>query len=158
MDTVLYLEGEQFQSYRLLRSVKNRFGATSEVGVFEMQEKGMVEVNPSEIFLAEQRLTRPVRRLPSPWKARAPAGGNQGLTTHTSFGNPRRNAGRVDINRLLLITAVLTRRLGLHLGEQDVFANVVSGLRVSEPGCRPGNRCRDCLVYQKIFPCAPIPC
>mgnify|MGYP001161551023 FL=1 len=135
VDTVLYLEGEQFQSYRLLRSVKNRFGATSEVGVFEMQEKGMVEVsNPSEIFLAERLINAPGSAVAVTMEGTRPLLVEiQGLTTHTSFGNPRRNANGVDINRLLLITAVLTRRLGLHLGEQDVFANVVSGLRVSEP-------------------------
>ena len=135
VDTVLYLEGEQFQSYRLLRSVKNRFGATSEVGVFEMQEKGMVEVsNPSEIFLAERLINAPGSAVAVTMEGTRPLLVEiQGLTTHTSFGNPRRNANGVDMNRLLLITAVLTRRLGLHLGEQDVFANVVSGLRVSEP-------------------------
>lgn len=135
VDTVLYLEGEQFQSYRLLRSVKNRFGATSEVGVFEMQEKGMVEVsNPSEIFLAERLINAPGSAVAVTMEGTRPLLVEiQGLTTHTSFGNPRRNANGVDMNRLLLITAVLTRRLGLRLSEQDVFANVVSGLRVSEP-------------------------
>jgi len=135
VDTVLYLEGEQFQSYRLLRSVKNRFGATSEVGVFEMQEKGMVEVsNPSEIFLAERLINAPGSAVAVTMEGTRPLLVEiQGLTTQTSFGNPRRNANGVDINRLLLISAVLTRRLGLRLGEQDIFANVVSGLRVSEP-------------------------
>lgn len=135
VDTVLYLEGDRFQSYRLLRSVKNRFGATSEVGVFEMQEKGMVEVsNPSEIFLAERLINAPGSAVAVTMEGTRPLLVEiQGLTTHTSFGNPRRNANGVDMNRLLLITAVLTRRLGLRLSEQDVFANVVSGLRVSEP-------------------------
>jgi len=135
VDTVLYLEGEQFQSYRLLRSVKNRFGATSEVGVFEMQEKGMVEVsNPSEVFLAERMINAPGSAVAVTMEGTRPLLVEiQGLTTQSNFGNPRRNANGIDLNRLLLITAVLTRRLGLHLGEQDVFTNVVSGLRISEP-------------------------
>jgi DNA repair protein RadA/Sms len=135
VDTVLYLEGEQFQSYRLLRSVKNRFGATSEVGVFEMQEKGMVEVsNPSEVFLAERMINAPGSSVAVMMEGTRPLLVEiQGLTTQSNFGNPRRNANGIDLNRLLLITAVLTRRLGLHLGEQDVFTNVVSGLRISEP-------------------------
>jgi len=135
VDTVLYLEGEQFQSYRLLRSVKNRFGATSEVGVFEMQEKGMVEVsNPSEVFLAERMINAPGSAVAVTMEGTRPLLVEiQGLTTQSNFGNPRRNANGIDFNRLLLITAVLTRRLGLHLGEQDVFTNVVSGLRISEP-------------------------
>jgi len=135
VDTVLYLEGEQFQSYRLLRSVKNRFGATSEVGVFEMQEKGMVEVsNPSEVFLAERMINAPGSAVAVTMEGTRPLLVEiQGLTTQSNFGNPRRNANGIDLNRLLLITAVLTRRLGLRLGEQDVFTNVVSGLRISEP-------------------------
>lgn len=135
VDTVLYLEGEQFQSYRLLRSVKNRFGATSEVGVFEMQEKGMVEVsNPSEVFLAERMINAPGSAIAVTMEGTRPLLVEiQGLTTQTNLGNPRRNANGIDFNRLLLITAVLTRRLGLHLAEQDVFTNVVSGLRISEP-------------------------
>jgi len=135
VDTVLYLEGEQFQSYRLLRSVKNRFGATSEVGVFEMQEKGMVEVsNPSEVFLAERMINAPGSAVAVTMEGTRPLLVEiQGLTTQSNFGNPRRNANGIDFNRLLLITAVLTRRLGLRLGEQDVFTNVVSGLRISEP-------------------------
>ncbi|MFZ3069942.1 MAG: DNA repair protein RadA, partial [Anaerolineaceae bacterium] len=126
VDTVLYLEGEQFQSYRLLRSVKNRFGATSEVGVFEMQEKGMVEVsNPSEVFLAERMINAPGSAIAVTMEGTRPLLVEiQGLTTQTNFGNPRRNANGIDFNRLLLITAVLTRRLGLRLAEQDVFTNV----------------------------------
>jgi len=135
VDTVLYLEGEQFQSYRLLRSAKNRFGATSEVGVFEMQEKGMVEVsNPSEVFLAERMINAPGSAVAVTMEGTRPLLVEiQGLTTQSNFGNPRRNANGIDFNRLLLITAVLMRRFGLPLGEQDVFTNVVSGLRISEP-------------------------
>jgi DNA repair protein RadA/Sms len=132
---VLYLEGDRFQSYRLLRSVKNRFGATSEVGVFEMRERGMVEVtNPSEAFLAERLVNAPGSAIVVTMEGTRPLLVEiQGLTSPTAFGNPRRTPNGVDFNRLLLTTAVLTRRVGLHLGEQDIFVNVVGGFTVNEP-------------------------
>ncbi len=135
VDTVLYLEGDRFQSYRLLRSVKNRFGATSEVGVFEMGERGMDEVtNPSEAFLAERMVNAPGSAIAVTMEGTRPLLVEiQGLTSATSFGNPRRTPNGVDFNRLLLTVAVLTRRVGLRLGEQDVFVNVVSGIKVGEP-------------------------
>jgi DNA repair protein RadA/Sms len=135
VDTVLYLEGDRFQSYRLLRSVKNRFGATSEVGVFEMGERGLVEVpNPSQAFLAERVVNAPGSAIAVTMEGTRPLLVEvQGLTSPTPFGNPRRTANGVDINRLLLICAVLTRRLGLRLSEQDVFVNVIGGLSVEEP-------------------------
>lgn len=135
VDTVLYLEGDRFQTYRLLRSVKNRFGATSEVGVFEMVESGMAEVlNPSEAFLAERMVNAPGSAIAVTMEGTRPLLVEiQGLTSHTSFGNPRRTPNGVDFNRLLLTVAVLTRRVGLRLGEQDVFVNVVGGLMVGEP-------------------------
>jgi len=135
VDTVLYLEGDHFQSYRLLRSVKNRFGATAEVGVFEMQERGLVEVaNPSEVFLAERMVNAPGSAIAVTMEGTRPLLVEiQGLTSPTSFGNPRRTGNGIDFNRLLLTTAVLTRRVGIRLTEQDVFVNVVGGLKVSEP-------------------------
>ncbi len=135
VDTVLYLEGDRYQSYRLLRSVKNRFGATSEVGVFEMREHGMEEVpNPSEMFLAERMVNVPGSAIAVTMEGTRPILVEvQGLTSATSLGNPRRTPNGIDMNRLLLNVAVLTRRLGMHLGEQDVFVNVIGGLRVSEP-------------------------
>src|SRR5512140_3042195 len=135
VDTVLYLEGDRFQAYRLLRSVKNRFGATAEVGVFEMRERGLVEVpNPSEAFLAERMVNAPGSAIAVTMEGTRPLLVEvQGLTSPTSFGNPRRTPNGVDINRLLLTVAVLTRRVGLHLGEQDVFVNIIGGLAVSEP-------------------------
>jgi DNA repair protein RadA/Sms len=135
VDTVLYLEGDRFQTYRLLRSVKNRFGPTSEVGVFEMRERGMVEIsNPSEAFLAERMVNTPGSAIAVTMEGTRPLLVEvQGLTSPTSFGNPRRTPNGVDINRLLLTVAVLTRRVGLRLGEQDVFVNVVGGLRITEP-------------------------
>jgi DNA repair protein RadA/Sms len=135
VDTVLYLEGDRFGTYRLLRSVKNRFGATSEVGVFEMQEKGMIEVlNPSEAFLAERMVNAPGSAIAVTMEGTRPLLVEvQGLTSPTSFGNARRTANGVDFNRLLLIAAVLTRRMGVRLSEQDVFVNVIGGLKIGEP-------------------------
>jgi DNA repair protein RadA/Sms len=135
VDTVLYLEGDPFHAYRLLRSVKNRFGATNEVGVFEMRAAGMCEVdNPSEAFLAERVVNAPGSAIAVTMEGTRPLLVEvQGLTSPTSFGHPRRTANGVDFNRLLLTIAVLSRRVGLRLSEQDVFVNVVGGLRIQEP-------------------------
>ncbi len=135
VDTVLYMEGERFHTYRLLRSAKNRFGATSEVGVFEMREQGLVEVpNPSEMFLAERMINAPGSAIVVTMEGTRPILVEiQALASHSTFGHPRRTANGVDYNRLLLIAAVLTRRVGLRLFEQDIFASVVGGLQVEEP-------------------------
>jgi DNA repair protein RadA/Sms len=135
VDTVLYLEGDRFQAYRLLRSVKNRFGATAEVGVFEMREGGLTEVaNPSEAFLAERMVNAPGSAIAVTMEGTRPILVEiQGLTSPTQFGNARRTPNGVDFNRLLLIVAVLTRRVGLRLAEQDVFVNVVGGIQIEEP-------------------------
>ncbi len=135
VDTVLYLEGDRYQAYRLLRSVKNRFGATSEVGVFEMQEGGMIEIsNPSEAFLAERMVNAPGSAIAVTMEGTRPILVEiQGLTNPTTFGNPRRTPNGIEFNRLLLISAVLTRRAGIKLTDQDVFVNVVGGLKISEP-------------------------
>lgn len=135
VDTVLYLEGDAFQTYRLLRSVKNRFGTTAEVGVFTMGEQGLVEVkNPSEAFLAERLVNSPGSAIAVTMEGTRPLLVEvQGLTSRTNFGNARRTPNGVDFNRLLMVVAVLTRRLNLPLGDQDVFVNVVGGLKLSEP-------------------------
>lgn len=135
VDTVLYLEGDRFQAYRLLRSVKNRFGATAEVGVFEMHEKGLVEVtNPSEAFLAERMVNAPGSAIAVTMEGTRPLLVElQGLTSATQFGNARRTPNGVDYNRLLMIAAVLTRRVGIKLIEQDIFVNVVGGIKIDEP-------------------------
>lgn len=135
VDTVLYLEGDAFHAYRLLRSVKNRFGATTEVGVFEMHTTGMTEVvNPSEAFLAERVVNAPGSAIAVTMEGTRPLLVEiQGLTSTTTFGHPRRTANGVDFNRMLLTIAVLSRRVGLRLADQDVFVNVVGGLRVGEP-------------------------
>ncbi len=135
VDVVLYLEGERFHTYRLLRGVKNRFGATNEVGIFEMKDVGMVEVeNPSQIFLAERLPNASGSAITVTMEGTRPLLVEiQALASTTSFGNPRRTPNGVDMNRLLLLIAVLTKRVGIRLGDQDVFVNVVGGLRVSEP-------------------------
>jgi DNA repair protein RadA/Sms len=135
VDTVLYLEGDPFQTFRLLRSVKNRFGATSEVGVFEMTSDGMIEVpNPSEAFLAERVVNASGSAIAVTMEGTRPLLVEvQALTSPTSFGNPRRTPNGVDLNRLLLVSAVLSKRMGLRLHEQDIFINIVGGLKVSEP-------------------------
>lgn len=135
VDVVLYLEGDAYQTYRLLRGVKNRFGATSEVGVFEMHDSGLVEVNnPSEAFLAERMVNAPGSTIAVTMEGTRPLLVEvQALTSPTPFGNPRRTANGINMNRLLLMVAVLTRRAGFRLGEQDVFINVVGGLRIDEP-------------------------
>lgn len=135
VDTVLYLEGDQFHRYRLLRSVKNRFGATSEVGVFEMVELGMVEVsNPSEAFLAERQANAPGSAIAVTVEGTRPILVEiQALASTTTFPNPRRTANGIDYSRLLLLSAVLSRRARLKLHDKDVFANVIGGLQIDEP-------------------------
>ena len=140
VDVVLYLEGEPFSAYRLLRGVKNRFGSTNEVGVFEMREQGLIEVdNPSKAFLS-QRWGEAIGStvVPTLEGSRPLLVEIQALTTPTAFGLPRRTANGVDFGRLLLITAVLTKRVGLKLGNQDIIANVTGGLRIGEPAADLG--------------------
>jgi DNA repair protein RadA/Sms len=135
VDTVLYLEGDRFHSYRLLRSTKNRFGATNEVGVFEMRGSGMAEVlNPSEAFLAERLPNAPGSSIAVTMEGTRPLLVEvQALCSTSAFGLPRRTANGLDMNRLLLLTAVLSKRVGLKLGDQDIFANVIGGLHITEP-------------------------
>lgn len=135
VDAVLYLEGDPFGQYRLLRGVKNRFGATSEVGVFEMRGSGLAQVaNPSAVFLEERVINAPGSAIAITMEGTRPLLVElQALTSPTAFGNPRRTPNGIDMNRLLLISAVLSKRIGLKLWEQDVFVNVVGGLRISEP-------------------------
>ena len=140
VDVVLYLEGEPFSAFRLLRCVKNRFGSTNEVGVFEMKEQGLIEVdNPSQVFLSQRWGEAIGSAVVSTLEGSRPLLVEiQALTTPTSFGLPRRTANGVDFGRLLLITAVLTKRVGLRLGNQDIIANVTGGLKISEPAADLG--------------------
>lgn len=135
VDAVLYLEGDPFGQYRLLRGVKNRFGATSEVGVFEMRGSGLAPVeNPSEVFLEERVVNSPGSAIAITMEGTRPLLVElQALTSPSTFGNPRRTPNGIDSNRLLLISAVLSKRIGLKLWEQDIFVNVVGGLRIAEP-------------------------
>jgi DNA repair protein RadA/Sms len=135
VDVVLYLEGERFSSYRLLRGVKNRFGSVDEVGVFEMTGEGLREVgNPSEAFIAERAGDAVGSAIvPTLEGSRPLLVEVQALTSPTVTPAPRRTANGLDGNRLVLVSAVLSRRLGLPLASQDVIASVVGGLRVREP-------------------------
>ena len=135
VDVVLYFEGEPFSNYRVLRSAKNRFGSTNEVGIFEMGDSGLIEVdNPSQVFLSAYKdgivgsVVVPTLEGNRPLLVEI-----QALTTPNNFTPPRRIANGVDFNRLLLIIAVLTKRAGLKLFNQDIIVNVTGGLRVNEP-------------------------
>jgi DNA repair protein RadA/Sms len=135
VDVVLYLEGDRFHAYRLLRCVKNRFGASHEVGVFEMRPDGLAEVpNPSAAFLAERLPGVPGSAVTVTLEGTRPILVEvQALVGPSGAQVPRRTANGVDPNRLLLLAAVLTRRLALPIGGQDVYVNVVGGLKVVEP-------------------------
>lgn len=135
VDAVLYLEGERFHQYRLLRGVKNRFGSTNEVGVFEMTQEGMLEVlNPSQVFLAERSVGTPGSAVAVTMEGTRPLLVEvQALTATTASAQPRRTANGFDMNRLLMLIAVLSKRVGLPLFNQDVYVNIVGGLRINEP-------------------------
>jgi DNA repair protein RadA/Sms len=135
VDTVLYFEGERGHAYRILRAVKNRFGSTNEIGVFEMQEGGLKEItNPSELFLAERPESASGTIVVSTIEGTRPLMVElQALVTQSNFGTPRRTGIGVDLNRVNLLVAVLEKIGGLHLGNMDIFLNVVGGLKVSEP-------------------------
>ncbi|MEM7128287.1 MAG: DNA repair protein RadA [Chloroflexota bacterium] len=135
VDAVLQLEGERFHAYRLLRSVKNRFGSTNEVGIFEMGEEGMSEVvNPSEVFLSERLPNASGSSIAVSMEGSRPLLVEvQALCSHTAFSQPRRTSNGIDQNRLLLLSAVLSKRVGHKLAEQDIFVNVVGGMKINEP-------------------------
>ncbi len=134
VDAVLYFEGTPFSSYRLLRCVKNRFGSTNEVGVFEMKEKGLVQVeNPSQAFILEHEENTGSAIVPIMEGNRPLMIEIQSLASLSYFGMPRRVANGIDFNRLLMIIAVLTKRAGLRLGNQDILVNAAGGLKVEEP-------------------------
>ena len=135
VDVVLYLEGERFHQYRLLRGVKNRFGSTDEVGVFEMTEGGLREVpNPSQVFLAERSVGTPGSAVAVTMEGTRPLLVEvQALTANTNSAQPRRTANGFDMSRLLMLVAVLSKRVGLPLFNQDIYVNIVGGLRITEP-------------------------
>jgi len=135
VDTVLYFEGEKGGPFRILRAVKNRFGSTNEIGVFEMTDSGLKEVdNPSELFLSERPLNAPGSVVTASLEGTRPLLVEiQALTSTSSFGIPRRTALGIDYNRVTLLIAVLDKRAGMHLSSMDVFVNVVGGLKIEEP-------------------------
>jgi DNA repair protein RadA/Sms len=140
VDTVLYIEGETTHAFRILRAVKNRFGSTNEIGVFEMKDSGLVEVvSPSEFFLSER--TQPASGsvvVPSLEGSRPILIELQALVVPTAFGMPRRTAEGVDVNRVSLLVAVMEKRLGIHLNNQDIFVNIAGGMKVEEPAADLG--------------------
>ena len=135
VDTVLYIEGERYFSYRILRGVKNRFGSTNEVGMFEMKNEGMVEItNPSSILISERNDNPAGSVIVASMEGTRPLLIElQALTTPSVFGIPKRTANGIDYNRLAVLIAVIEKRAGIGLGTQDVYLNVVSGIRIAEP-------------------------
>ncbi len=140
VDTVLYFEGEPHHAYRVLRAVKNRFGSTNEIGVFEMTERGLAEVkNPSGFFLSERPQGAPGSVVVSSLEGSRPLLLElQALVSPANFGTPRRTVLGMDYNRVCLLLAVLEKRLGFPLQTQDVFVNVAGGARVVEPAADLG--------------------
>jgi len=135
VDTVLYFEGERYSTYRILRTTKNRFGSTNEIGVFEMSATGLMEVpNPSEIFLSERSkdssgsVVVPILEGTRPFLVEI-----QGLVSRSPFGMVRQKTQGFDANRLALLAAVLEKKLGLNLQDKDIFLNVVGGVKVMDP-------------------------
>lgn len=135
VDTVLYIEGERFFSHRIVRGVKNRFGSTNEIGIFDMQDVGLVEVkNISELFLSDTKNNLPGTALVATVEGTSTILIEiQALTTHSYYNVPRRVANGVDFNRLNMVLAVLEKRCNLSLGSQDIYVNVIGGIKVDEP-------------------------
>ncbi|MBF0122442.1 MAG: DNA repair protein RadA [Candidatus Omnitrophica bacterium] len=155
VDTVLYFEGERYSAYRVLRTTKNRFGSTNELGVFEMTSSGLIEVeNPSEIFLSERSkevsgsVVVPILEGTRPFLVEV-----QGLVTRSAFGMVRHKAQGFDANRLALLVAVLEKRLTLRLEDQDIFLNIVGGVRVEDPAADLGVA----LAVASAFLDKPVP-
>ena len=155
VDTVLYLEGERFFSYRVLRGVKNRFGSTNEIGLFEMRDVGMTEIdNPSDIMITEREDNPSGSIIVASVEGTRPILIEiQALLTPTAFGMPRRTGIGIDYNRLTLLMAVLEKRAGIPLGNQDAYVNVVSGIRLDEPATDLGIALAVASSYKNI----PLP-
>lgn len=152
VDTVLYLEGERYFSYRILRGVKNRFGSTNEIGMFEMMQEGMVEItNPSSILISEREDNPAGSVIIATMEGTRPLLIEvQALTTPSVFGLPRRTANGMDYNRLTLLIAVLEKKAGLMLGNQDVYLNIVGGIKVNEPATDLGVILAACSSFKNI--------
>jgi len=161
VDTVLYFEGDRGHVYRILRTVKNRYGSTNEIGVFEMKEEGLVEVtNPSEIFLAERSLdVSGSVVLPSMEGSRPILVEVQALVSPTNFGTPRRTAIGADPQRLALLAAVLEKKAGLSLFQHDIFLNIAGGIRIDEPALDLGVVCAVASsLLEKAVPPSTVVC
>lgn len=135
VDAVLYIEGERYFSYRIVRGVKNRFGSTNEIGMFEMRNEGMVEItNPSSVLLTDREDNPAGSVIVASLEGTRPILVElQALTTTTVFGMPRRTANGIDYNRVTLLIAVLEKIGGINLGNQDVYMNIVGGIKINEP-------------------------
>ena len=135
VDTVLYLEGERHGAFRILRAAKNRFGSTNEIGIFEMSDRGMMEVdNPSQVFLPERNVSREGAVIVCTIEGTRPILVEvQSLVSRSNFGYPQRVANGFDAKRMAILIAVLEKRSGLQLGADDIFLNVAGGLRLDEP-------------------------
>ena len=155
VDTVLYLEGERYFSYRILRGVKNRFGSTNEIGMFEMVNEGMTEIlNPSDVLISEREDNPAGSCIVSSMEGTRPILVElQALTTQSVYQIPKRTANGIDYNRVALLIAVLEKKAGLMLGNQDVYLNVVGGIRLNEPAIDLGI----ILVTASSYKNVPIP-
>ena len=140
VDTVLYFEGDRNHMFRILRAVKNRFGSTNEIGVFEMNESGLLEVtNPSAVFLNERSVNQPGSVVTASMEGTRPILVEfQALASSTTLGTPRRTILGIDQNRVALLIAVMEKKLGMHLMGHDIFMNVVGGVKVNEPAVDMG--------------------
>jgi DNA repair protein RadA/Sms len=140
VDTVLQFEGERHYAYRILRAMKNRFGSTNEIGIFEMHDGGLREIqNPSEVFLSERNQGASGSAVVAGMEGTRPLLLEvQALVAPTSYGVPQRTATGFDTRRLQMVLAVLEKRIGLHLGQYDVFVNVAGGVRIEEPAADLG--------------------
>ncbi len=140
VDTVLYFEGEKGHPFRILRTIKNRFGSTNEIGIFEMSDDGLKEItNPSELFISERPLNASGSSVIATMEGTRPLMVElQALVSPTTFGMPRRTSIGIDFNRVNLLIAVLEKKADMHLGGMDIFINVVGGIRISEPAADIG--------------------
>ena len=152
VDVVLYLEGERYLSYRILRGVKNRFGSTNEIGMFEMEQEGMTEIlNPSEVLISEGDENPAGSVIVATMEGTRPILVElQALTTLSVFGFPRRTANGIDFNRLTLLMAVIEKRAKISLSNQDAYLNVVGGIRINEPSVDLGIILSVCSSYKNI--------
>ncbi len=159
VDTVLYFEGDRGHSYRIMRTIKNRFGSTNEIGIFEMSDSGLREVdNPSELFLSGRPRNVSGSTVVASLEGTRPLMVEiQALVSRTNFGIPRRTSIGVDFNRVNLLVAILEKRAGMHLGGMDIFINIVGGLKIVEPAVDLGiiatiaSSARDVPIGPKSF-------